>query len=187
MQGIMASVDQVAKYWWVLAIRGLLAIAFGIAAIAWPGLALLTLIYMWGFYMLTSGVMEVIAGMSTRWWSMVFLGALSVAAGVIAFVWPGATALTLLYIIAAAAIIRGVMEIVAAIQLRKVIENEFWLALGGVASIAFGLLLSAFPGAGALSLVLYIGIFAIVVGIVSIAVALRIRSLGAARGAVVAS
>ena len=177
----IVSVGQMARYWWVLALRGLFAILFGVLAILWPDMALLTLVFMWGFYAMTIGITEIIVGVSGRWWSMALLGVLGVLAGIIAFLMPGLTALTLLYLIAAFFIVRGVFEIVAAIQLRKVIDNESWLALAGIASIIFGVLLFLFPGAGALSLVLFIGCFAIVLGVFSVALAFRIRSPAAIR------
>ena len=105
-------------------------------------------------------------------------GILGVLIGVAALLVPGVTALVLLYFIAAWAVVHGVFEIVAAIQLRKVIAGEFWLILGGVLSVAFGVLMFVFPAAGALAVLLWIGVFAIVFGIVLLAFAFRLRGWG---------
>jgi uncharacterized membrane protein HdeD (DUF308 family) len=109
-------------------------------------------------------------------WQLVVWGVVSIVAGVVAFVWPAITALALLYVIAAWAIVTGVVEIVAAIELRKVIAHEWLLGLSGLASVLFGLAIAAFPGAGALVVLAYIAAFAIVLGVLLIALGFRLRS-----------
>lgn len=173
-----------ARNWWVLALRGVFAIIFGILALVWPLTALITLVLLFGAYALVDGVFAVIAGIASigrdqRWWAMLLEGLAGIIIGLLTFFWPGNTALILLYFIAAWALITGVLEIVAAIQLRRLITNEWMLILGGVLSIIFGVLLFAFPGSGALSLVWLIGIYAIIFGISMIALAFRLRSMPA--------
>src|SRR5262245_32860987 len=120
-----------ARNWWVLLIRGIAAILFGIAVILAPGIALTVLVLFWGAYALVDGVFALIAGFQVRatndrWWVVVLEGLVGIIAGILTFIWPDITALALLYIIAAWAIITGVLELVAAIRLRKEIEGEFW-------------------------------------------------------------
>src|SRR5947209_1896313 len=107
------------NYWWLMGIRGLLAVLFGLAAIVWPGLTLLALVYLFGAYALVDGVVAVIVSIQERrnfrqWWVLLLGGLAGIAAGVIAFVWPGITALTLLYLIAAWAIVTGIFEVATA-------------------------------------------------------------------------
>ncbi len=172
-----ALLHMIARNWPLILVRGVAALVFGIVCFVWPVISLLALVLLWGVYALVDGIGAIVWGARARWWSMVAVGAVSVLAGLIAFFWPGITALALLYLIAAWAIIRGGVEIAAAIRLRRWIENEWLLGLAGLASIAFGVLVALFPGAGALSVVWLIGIFAVVFGALAIGVALRLRSL----------
>jgi len=174
--------SMLAQYWWALAVRGVFAILFGIAAIVWPGLTLLTLVLLFGAYALVDGIFSVVNGIRSygeheRWWAILIEGLLGIAIGIITFVWPDITALTLLYLIAAWALLTGVLEIVAAIQLRKVITGEWIMILNGVISIVFGLLLIVFPGEGALGLTWLIGIYAIIFGVLFIILSLRLRGM----------
>ncbi len=162
--------------WWALALRGVGALAFAALAFLWPGLTLVVLVALFAAYAFVDGLTALVTGIGARWWSMVALGVLSVAAGVAALAWPGLTALALVYLIAAWAVVRGAFELVAAVQLRRAIEGEWLLALSGIASIAFGALVAAFPGAGALSIVWLLGAFAVVLGALSLAVAFRLRT-----------
>jgi uncharacterized membrane protein HdeD (DUF308 family) len=173
-------VASLAKYWWAIALRGVLAILFGILAAMMPGLTLYVLVLLFGAYALVEGVFNVVAAISrrrteTHWWALLLEGLVSILAGLIAFVVPGLTALWLVYLISAWAIITGVLEIAAAIRLRKTIEGEWWLALSGVLSLIFGLFIAIAPGAGAIGLVLWIGAYAIIFGISLIALAFRLR------------
>jgi uncharacterized membrane protein HdeD (DUF308 family) len=174
-------VRALAENWWLLLLRGIASIIFGILAFVWPGLTLLALILLWGAYAIVDGVIAVWAAisgrsgeMTPRWW-LAIVGVVGLLAGLVAFASPGLTALVLLMFIAAWAIVIGVMEIYGAIQLRKEIEGEWWLILSGLLSIAFGVLLFARPGAGALALVWVIATFAILHGCTLIALSFRLK------------
>jgi uncharacterized membrane protein HdeD (DUF308 family) len=170
-----------ARNWKLLALRGLCAIIFGILAFVWPGVTLGVLVLLYGAYALIDGVLAIVAALSKRqesglpWWALLLEGLLGIGAGIVAFVWPGITALFLLFLIAGWAIVTGVFEIIAAIRLRKEIEGELWLALSGALSIIFGLLLIVRPGAGALTVVWLIGAYAIFFGIFLLALAFRLK------------
>ncbi len=168
--------------WWTFVLRGLVAILFGLLAFFMPGMALLTLVFLFGFYAIADGVFNIAAAFRrtagpdhTPWWALLIEGILSLIAGLLALFVPGLTAIALLYVIAGWAVATGIMEIVAAIRLRKQIRGEWLLALGGVLSIVFGVLLALFPGAGALAMVLWIGAYAIVFGALLIALGFRVR------------
>jgi uncharacterized membrane protein HdeD (DUF308 family) len=168
------------KNWWVLALRGVAAIVFGILTFILPGLTLAALVLLFGSYAIVDGVFNLLAALRRRggeqpWWALLLEGVVGIAAGLAAFIYPGLTALVLLYMIAAWALITGVLEIVAAVQLRKLITGEWWLAASGVLSIIFGALLIIAPGPGALAVVLWIGAYAVVSGVLLIALALRLR------------
>jgi uncharacterized membrane protein HdeD (DUF308 family) len=173
--------SSLADNWWLLLLRGLAAIAFGILAFFWPGLTLLTLILLWGVYALCDGVLALGAAifaksndMAPRWW-LALAGVISILAGLATFLYPGMTALVLLMFIAAWAIIIGALQIWGAIEWRKLLDDAWLLALNGVLSIAFGALLFAQPGAGAVALVWMIGWFAVVFGCLNVALAFRLK------------
>jgi uncharacterized membrane protein HdeD (DUF308 family) len=166
--------------WSALALRGVLAIIFGLLVFAWPGISLWVLVLFFGANALIDGILAIVAAVrgsasGGRWWGMLLQGILGIATGLITFLWPGLTALVLLYFIAAWAIVIGVFEIVAAIRLRKEIEGEWLLALRGGLAILFGVILFANPGAGALAVVWLIGVFSIVLGVVNLVLAFRLR------------
>lgn len=170
------------RNWWALALRGLAAIIFGILAFVWPGITLWALILLFGAYMLVDGVFAIVAavrvaGEAARWWLLLVEGILGVLAGIVAFAWPGLTALALLYFVAAWAIVTGIFEIVGAIRLRREIEGEWALILGGALSVLFGVLLVAVgPGVGLLSLVWLIGVYAVAFGVLLLILAFRVRN-----------
>ncbi|NLD71493.1 MAG: HdeD family acid-resistance protein [Chloroflexi bacterium] len=171
-----------ARRWWVVALRGVVAVVFGILAFVWPELTLLTLITLFGAFALVDGVLSLIAGLSSiqtneRWWAELIEGLVGIAFGLVVFFWPEVTALALLYLIAGWAVVTGILEIVAAIRLRRVITGEWAMILGGIASILFGVLLAAFPGAGILGLAWLIGLYAVLFGVLLIIVGLRLRGM----------
>jgi uncharacterized membrane protein HdeD (DUF308 family) len=169
-----------ARNWWLLAVRGAAAIIFGILTFITPGITLAVLVLFFGAYALVDGLINIVAVFRRRegerpWWALLVEGLVSIAAGVVTFLWPGLTALTLVYVIAAWAVITGALEIGAAIRLRKEIRGEGWLIASGILSIVFGALMMLAPGAGALALVLWIGAYAIVFGAMLVGVAFRLR------------
>ncbi|HEX5167118.1 MAG TPA: HdeD family acid-resistance protein, partial [Thermomicrobiales bacterium] len=154
------------RNWWSLVLRGVLAVLFGVVAILWPDITLGALIILFGAFALVDGVFAIAgainqAGDVPRWWVLLLQGLAGVVSGILAFVWPDLTALALLYIIAAWAVVTGVLEIVAAIRLRQEIEGEWLMGLAGLMTFVFGLLLIVFPGSGAVALVWLIGAYAI--------------------------
>ena len=171
-----------AQRWWVLLLRGICAVAAGIMTIAWPGITLYALVTLFGIFALVDGAAGILLGIrgeedGTMWWTMIILGVLSAAAGIVAFTRPELTAVVWLVIIAASAIVRGVLEIVAAIRLRKDIDDEWVLGLSGLLSLAFGILLCIAPGEGALAVVLLIGAYMLALGVMAIALSLRLRRI----------
>jgi uncharacterized membrane protein HdeD (DUF308 family) len=169
--------DAFAKNWWVLLIRGILAVLFAVMAFTLPGLTLVTLVLLYGIYSFADGLTAIWVGGQARAWWFVLLGILGVVVGVFTFIYPGITAVALLYLIAAWAIVRGVFEIVTAIQLRKEISNEWMLIIAGILSVLFGVALVAKPAAGALAVVWIIGAYAFIFGLMMIVLAFRLRGL----------
>ncbi len=168
------------RNWWVLVVRGLAAIAFGVLTFINPKLSLAALVLVWGAYAFVDGVFSIAASFkgpnaSGFPWSMFLMGVVGVIAGIYTFLAPGITALALLYVIAIFAIFRGVTEISAAIRLRKEIDNEWLLILAGLISLAFGAFLILNPGTGALALILYIGAMAIVVGVIELMLGFKLK------------
>ena len=173
-----------ARYWWLILLRGIAAIIFGILAFIWPGITLVTLILFWGAFTLVDGVLSLVhafmgGNMGPRWW-LALIGVAGIAAGALTFVWPVVTALVLLVFMAAWAIVIGVFEIIGAIRLRKEIENEWTLILGGVISVLFGIIILVAPGAGALGLIWAIAAYAIVFGVLLVMAALKLKKHQAA-------
>ena len=180
MKPMVDMTQTLARNWWAVGLRGLFALLFGVLVFFWPGISLLVLVFLFGFYVLADGIFAIVSAIRAadrhkRWWPLLLEGIVGIAAGIMAFIWPGITALVLLYLIAAWAIVTGIFEIVAAMQLRKEIEGEWLLALGGIASVVFGVLLVGFPGAGALAVVWIIGAYSMLFGILLMVLAFRLR------------
>ena len=175
--------DTLTRHWWVLAIRGVIAVIFGVCALIWPALTLIVLVALFGAYALVDGIFEVIAalraaGHARNWWVLLIEGLLGIVLGLLTFFWPSITALVLLIFIAVWAILTGIMELVAAIELRREIAGEWLLGLSGVLSVLWGVILFARPGAGALAIAWLIGAFAILFGLSLLALAFRLRGMG---------
>jgi uncharacterized membrane protein HdeD (DUF308 family) len=175
--------EYLGRSWGWIVFRGAAAVVFGILALARPGITLAALVFMWGAYAIADGVLATVAAWKIRddgrpLWSLFVVGALGIAAGVVTYRWPGLTALVLLMVIASWAIGVGVLQIVAAIRLRKEIEGEWALGLSGVLSVAFGILAAFHPGAGALAVLWMIGGYAVGFGVLLIALGFRLRAFG---------
>jgi uncharacterized membrane protein HdeD (DUF308 family) len=165
----------------LLIVRGIVGVVFGLVAFAWPGITIAALVVIFGAYAVIDGVTNVFLGLSRlpgrgRSWATTIQGIAGVVAGVLAFIWPAVTALVLVVFIGAWAIVTGLFEIAAAIKLRKEISGEWLLALSGLMSLAFGVLVFAFPGAGAVGIAWVLGAYAMAGGAVLIALGVRLRS-----------
>ncbi|MFE3452902.1 HdeD family acid-resistance protein [Nonomuraea sp. NPDC059194] len=172
--------EQLASTWWLILIRGICAVIFGILAIIWPGITIWVLVIFFGAYALVNGIFSVISAfrhnVESRAW-LIISGIIGILAGIVAFVWPAITTLALLYVIAFWAIFTGIAEIIAGIRLRKIIDNEWMLIIGGLLSVVVGVLLLIWPASGALALTWLIGAFAIIYGITIIILSTRVKSL----------
>jgi uncharacterized membrane protein HdeD (DUF308 family) len=172
--------EHLGRNWGWVVLRGVAAVLFGVLAFAWPGITLAALVIVWGAYALADGVLALVAAYRVRdqgkpFWSLLIVGLLGIAAGIVTFIWPGMTALVLLTFIAAWAVVMGIFQIIAAFRLRKEIQNEWLLGLSGALSVLFGIVMFVQPGAGALAVIWLIGSFAIVFGVLLIWLGLRLR------------
>jgi uncharacterized membrane protein HdeD (DUF308 family) len=165
----------------LLIIRGVVGVVAGVVAFAWPGLTLAALVAIFGVYATIDGITNLMLGLTRtrtrgRSWAHTLQGIVGIAAGVMTFLWPGVTALVLVFFIGAWAVVTGAFEIAAAIRLRKVITGEWLLALSGILSVIFGILVLAFPAAGAVGISWVLGTYAGVAGFILIALGIRLRS-----------
>jgi uncharacterized membrane protein HdeD (DUF308 family) len=175
--------SSITRNWWLVALRGTLAVIFGLAALVWPGMTLEILVLLFGAYAFIDGVFRLTFGLFTssgheHWWPLVLGGILGIALGAITLAQPTAMALVLVYVVGAWALITGLLEIVAAIRLREVIANEWLMGFGGALSVVFGILVVAQPGPSALIVVSLFGFYAILNGISQIGLGFRLRGPG---------
>jgi uncharacterized membrane protein HdeD (DUF308 family) len=173
---------QLCDNWGWVALRGVAAILFGVLAFVWPGATLLTLAIFWGAYVLVDGVAAIVAGIRIRdgsrpVWPLVLIGVVGVVAGIGAFAWPGLTAYVLLMFIGFWAIVMGVLQILAAIRVRKEIDNEWMLILSGALSVLFGLVMVLAPGIGALAVIWVLASYSILFGVMLVALAFKLKGL----------
>lgn len=177
-------VKTLTQNWWLIVLRGVLSILFGVVAFVWPGITLEALILVFGAYALVDGLFAAGTGIvgtgasGGMRWLLVLGGLAGIIAGVLTFFYPGITAISLLYFIASWAIVTGIFEVVAAFQLRQEITNEWSLIIGGLLSVVFGVLVFAFPQAGALSILWLIGTYAVIYGAAIVALGFRVKNLG---------
>jgi uncharacterized membrane protein HdeD (DUF308 family) len=174
-----------ARNWWAVALRGAAGMIFGIITFLMPGASLAALVLLFGAYAIVDGVFNIVsalrgAGQEQPWWLLLIEGVVGIGAGVVTFALPGLTALVLVYVVAAWAILTGALEIAAAARLRSELRGEWLLAVAGVLSVVFGVLMMVAPAAGALALVLWIGAYAFLFGALLLILGLRLRRL--ARG-----
>jgi uncharacterized membrane protein HdeD (DUF308 family) len=165
----------------VLIVRGIVGVVFGIIAFLWPGITIAALVVIFGAYAIIDGITNLVLGFSRTGahgrWAHVLQGVVGIAAGVLTFMWPAISALVLILLIGAWAIVTGIFEIAAAIRLRRVITGEWMLVLSGIVSILFGVLVFAFPLAGAVGISWVLGVYAMTAGIILISLGVRLRKL----------
>lgn len=178
----LKDVDLLARNWWAILLKGLVALFFGVCTVLMPKLSLAALVFAYGLYALVDGLFATLAALQRRRdheaprWPYFWMGVVGVGAGLAALFLPRMTVLLLLYVIAAKAVIDGILQIVAAIRLRQEIRGEWLLVLSGLASLGFGALLVVFPAASAVVLVLWIGVYALVYGATLLALAFRLHA-----------
>src|SRR5918999_1005610 len=181
----VVDLDSLTRNWWAIVLRGIAGILFGVITFFAPGISLAALVLLFGAYAFADGVLAIVTAVRRRGTGrgglLLLEGLAGIAAGIVTLLWPGITAIALLYVIAAWALVTGAFEIAAAIRLRKVITGEWLLALSGVLSIALGVLLVLAPGPGALALVIWIGAYAFVFGALLVALGFRLRALRSPR------
>ena len=178
--------EHLARNWWIVAVRGVVSILFGIGALVWPGVTLVVLIAFLGAYMFVDGVIALVAAVRfrherERWTMLALEGALGIAVGVVTFFAPGITALAWVYTIAAWAIVSGVLEIALAVRVKIGTGSQIWLGLTGLLSILLGLAFVMMPLAGLIVWVWLIGIYAIVFGVLLVGFGVQLRTAGTTR------
>lgn len=171
-------IENLLRNWWVLALRGVAALLFGILAFGWPGITLTVLVWIFAAYMLADGVFAILAGLRAaqrhgRWWPLALEGVLDLLAGAVAFLWPGIALLTFIYIAAIWAILSGIALLAAAVRLRA--HGEGMLLFAGLLSLAWGIVVIFWPIAGELALAWWIGAYALLFGALMLVLALRLR------------
>jgi uncharacterized membrane protein HdeD (DUF308 family) len=174
------------RRWWVVLLRGVVAVIFGVMAFAWPHLTIATLVLLFGWYALIHGISSLISAIAYRpeagnRWLLALEGVVGIWAGIVTLRSPSATALVLIFFVWIWAIATGILRIVEAIRLRKQIRGEVWLALSGVVTVAFGLMLMLRPVAGLIALAWIIAGYALLLGLFEIMLGLELRTLGHAR------
>lgn len=180
----MSVLKDLARKWWVIVLQGMAAVLFGVLAFAQPGATLAALLLLVALWVLADGILALLASVGAAeakepWWPWVLHALVSIAVGLIALRWPGITAFALLLLIAYWAILRGILTIVAAIELRRVIQGEFWMILGGIISVLFGAWIVIAPAAGALAVTWLIGLYAVLFGVTLILAGLGLKRLNA--------
>jgi uncharacterized membrane protein HdeD (DUF308 family) len=162
------ALPMVSGNWWAMIFRGIAAALFGLAALFWPGMTLLVLLVIFAVYAIVDGLLAIVAGIRVSGghrWLLLAEGTIGLLAGLVVLFWPGAAALVLVYVISAWAIFTGLLKVVMAISFRRQIENGWLMGLGGVLSVLFGVVLGFLPGAGLVTLVWLVGIYALILGV----------------------
>jgi uncharacterized membrane protein HdeD (DUF308 family) len=170
------------RYWWATLLRGVVSVLFGLVVFAWPGMSVLTLTLLFGAFVLAHGIGNIAAAIGGRdesetWWVLLLTGGIGICAALVTLISPGITAVTLLFLIAMWALVTGFLEVVTAVELRREIDGELWLGLGGLITIAFGMFLLARPEVGALAVAWLIACYAIGFGALQIVQAFEARAL----------
>jgi len=180
---MLTALTQLSRNWWHFAVRGVLAILFGVLTLVWPKSAITALVLLFGAFVLVDGIVAVVSGIQLRqyfkyWWALLLEGLAGIAIGIMTFISPNTAALVLLYFIAAWAILTGIFEIVAALEFRNLIPGEWATFIAGLLSVVLGIMLFVYPSAGAVGLIWAIALYAIAFGIMEIVFAFRLRGLG---------
>lgn len=175
-------IHQLAKYWWLVVLRGVLAVLFAVLAFIWPAITLSILVIFLGAYLFVDGIFSLVHGFrimktDSHWWALVLEGLIGVIAGLIALFSPGVTALFLVVLVAIWSVVTGILEIILAIRLRKEITNEWMLVLAGVLSLVFGILLFIQPLTGVVVISWWLGFYALFFGIFLITVGIRLKKI----------
>ncbi len=170
-----------ARHWWALVIRGLVGVAVGVLTFIWPTITFIALVFLFAGYALVDGVLNLVAAVRAaqaheHWMVLTIEGVVGIGAAIVTVLWPGITALALVLVIGAWAIVTGALEVSAAVKLRRYIDGEWLLALSGILSMIFGILIMIAPLAGALVIALWVGAYAFVSGAILIALGFRLRS-----------
>ncbi len=178
--------ERLLQNWWTILLRGALALLFGIAAFLLPSVTITALVLLFGVYLIVDGILALLLSFAVRpgdrrWWLLLLNGVLAIAAGLITFVWPAASALALVLIVAAWALVTGVIEILAAARLRRELSNEWLLGVGGLVTVALGIALVLAPSAGLVAASWLFGAFALIYGVLMISLGLRLHSLHTSR------
>src|SRR5579883_110697 len=174
--------DMLTRNWWTYAIQGLTAVVFGVLTLVWPSIGLTVMIALFGAFAMVTGAMHVAASFDAakqrlHWGSLLATGILSLIAGLVTWFWPGLTALGVLYLVVAWAVVTGILSIVASVEFREFVPHSWLMTLSGALSLVLALVLAVHPRNGILSLVLVIGIYAIAAGIAALVFAFRLRNL----------
>lgn len=174
--------DTLLRSWWVAALRGVMAILFGAVTLYWPQLTLLVLVSLFAGYAIFSGVVSVAGAIKNHthddhWWLFLIIGLVGIGAGAIAIIHPAITAVVLTMLIGTNALVTGILDIVAAIRLRREIRGEWLLVLSGMAAVVFGILVFLYPVTGILAIIGLVSAYAFITGILLIAAAFRLRTL----------
>ncbi|WP_100124168.1 HdeD family acid-resistance protein [Snodgrassella alvi] len=177
--------DLLSENWWIVLIRGIAALIFGLLTWFYPFISILVMMMFFGVYALIDGVMGIVISINGRrthqdWWLMLIWGIVSILAGMVTFFVPGITWLVLIAFIAIWALVSGVLQIIAAIRLRKSIHGEGWMIVAGILSVLMGIILLVNPLQGGIALTWVIGVYAALFGVVNIALAFRVRRFSAA-------
>ncbi|MBB6174787.1 uncharacterized membrane protein HdeD (DUF308 family) [Nocardiopsis mwathae] len=170
--------DYLARHWWVLTVRGAIAVLFGLCAIFWPDLTLILLAIFFGAYILVDGLFAGVSAFRAESGNrapFVVAGIAGIGFGLIVLSWPQITVVAMALLFAAWAIVTGVFQLVAAVKLRKEISDEWLLVLGGVLSVLFGVLVALMPMVGVVVIAFVIGAYAIATGVLLIGLSLRVR------------
>ena len=177
-------IEAISSKWWLFLLRGIAAVLVAIVAFVQPGAALIAMVLVLGFYSFVAGALAIAAAITgvggDRWWALLLEGVVGVVISLLIWSWPIASALGFVYFVASWLILTGVLQIAAGVRLRDFIDNEWIYILSGIISVAFGVWVFRSPSQGAVATAFLFGWYFMLFGLMQIAVAFRLRSLGGA-------